>query len=77
MWDKEFISENAWLSVADLKNTEDKYVSDSKERISELGIALLQTSKRNFIFRFKLTLGRLAIAGRELYTNENSSIINN
>ena len=71
MWDKEFITENVWLSVADLKNTEDKYVSDSKERISEEGKLLCKPVKKGtLLVSFKLTLGRLAIAGRELYTNE-------
>jgi type I restriction enzyme, S subunit len=71
MWDEECITENVWLSVADLKNTEGKYVSNSKERISEEGKQLCKPVKeKTLLVSFKLTLGRLAIAGRELYTNE-------
>jgi len=71
MWDKECLTENVWLSIADLNNTEGKYISNSKERISEEGKQRCKPVKEGtLLVSFKLTLGRLAIAGRELYTNE-------
>ena len=71
LWDEDKITENVWLSVADLKNTDGKFVHDSKEYVSSEGKGFCKPVKQGtLLVSFKLTLGRLAIAGRELYTNE-------
>jgi type I restriction enzyme, S subunit len=70
-WDTEKVTENVWLSIADLNNTDGKIVSDSKEYISDEGKKLCKVVKKGtLLVSFKLTLGRLAFAGRDLYTNE-------
>jgi len=70
-WDTEKVTDNVWLSIADLNNTEDKQVYDSKEYISNEGAKLCKIVKKGTLLAsFKLTLGRLAFAGRNLYTNE-------
>lgn len=70
-WDEEKETGNVWLSIADLHNGEDRIVSDSKEYISEKGAELCRkVNKGTLMVSFKLTLGRLAYAGIDLYTNE-------
>ena len=70
-WDAQRETDNVWLSIADLLSAEDRVVVDSKEYLSDKGAAI---SKRvaagTLLVSFKLTLGRLAFAGRDLYTNE-------
>lgn len=70
-WDPDRRTENVWLSIADLQRAERKFATDSKEYLSELGAALCKPVQRGTLMvSFKLTLGRLAFAGRTLYTNE-------
>ena len=62
---------NVWLSIADLLNAEGMIISDSKEYISDDGAKLSKFVKKGTLLAsFKLTLGRLAFAGKDLYTNE-------
>lgn len=50
---------------------ENNVVSDSKEYISNQGAAICNlVRKGTLLVSFKLTLGRLAFAGRDLFTNE-------
>jgi type I restriction enzyme S subunit len=70
-WDKEKQTNNVWLSIADLLNTEGNIIFDSKEYISDKGAELSKiVEKGTLLVSFKLTLGRLAFAGKDLYTNE-------
>lgn len=70
-WDAEKQTNNVWLSIADLLNTEGKIIFDSKEYISDEGVKLSKIVKKGMLLvSFKLTLGRLAFAGKDLYTNE-------
>jgi len=70
-WDTEKHTNNVWLSIADLLNTEGNVILDSKEYISENGTELCKIVKEGTLLAsFKLTLGRLAFAGKDLYTNE-------
>jgi type I restriction enzyme S subunit len=62
---------NVWLSIADLLNAECKIVGDSKEYVSDKGAKICKlVRKGTLLVSFKLTLGRLAFAGRDLFTNE-------
>ncbi len=70
-WDEERETTNVWLSIADLLSAEDKFVVDSKEYLSDNGAAISKTVRKGtLLVSFKLTLGRLAFAGRDLFTNE-------
>ena len=70
-WDTEKETNNVWLSIRDLNNTKEKQVFDSREYISESGAKLFNFVKKGtLLVSFKLTLGRLAFAGTNLYTNE-------
>ena len=71
LWDKKRSSSNVWLSIADLNKTDRKIVHDSKEYISDKGAkGGVVIPAGTLLCSFKLTLGRLAYAGRNLYTNE-------
>jgi type I restriction enzyme, S subunit len=70
-WDDRKTSGNVWLSIADLLTAEDNIVTDSKEYLTPSGASLCKVVRRGtLLVSFKLTLGRLAFAGRDLYTNE-------
>lgn len=70
-WDDKRETNNVWLSIADLLSTEDGTVVDSKEYLSDKGAAICKrVRKGTLLVSFKLTLGRLAFAGRDLFTNE-------
>ena len=64
-----------WVSISDMKG---KVITVTKESITEMGA--LQSNckhvpKGTLLMSFKLTIGRLAFAGRALYTNEAISAI--
>lgn len=70
-WDVDKKTSNVWLSIADLLNVDGNVVSDSKEYLSDSGAKISKVvEKGTLLVSFKLTLGRLAFAGRDLYTNE-------
>lgn len=59
-----------WVSIADLRTAN---VERTKEFISDLGVAnsnVKLVPQGTVMMSFKLTIGRTAIAGRDLYTNE-------
>ncbi|RYG99298.1 MAG: restriction endonuclease subunit S [Alphaproteobacteria bacterium] len=57
-----------WLSIADLKS---KVVSESKEQITALAASMMTIiPKGTLLMSFKLSIGRLCFAGRDLFTNE-------
>lgn len=71
LWDEKRQTSNVWLSIADLANDENGFVYDSKEYLSDKGAAISRVvPKGTLLASFKLTLGRMAFAGRDLFTNE-------
>ncbi len=69
-WDTEGRTENYWVSIRDLSSRE---VVTTAERITNTGSANSNAkliSKGTVLMSFKLTIGRVAFAGRDLYTNE-------
>ncbi|NWG12384.1 MAG: restriction endonuclease subunit S [Acidobacteria bacterium] len=69
-WDIDRKTENVWVSIKDLRS---RVITETAEQISDLGIknsnAKLQPVG-TVLLSFKLTIGRVAFAGRPLYTNE-------
>lgn len=64
-----FGGKNVWVSIRDIKD--DMYISDSEKKITDLGIKkdkLLPVG--TLLFSFKLTIGKVAITTKPLYTNE-------
>lgn len=65
-----FGGDNVWVSIKDLNG---KYIDDSKEHITDEAVAtsgIKQVKEGTVIMSFKLTVGKCAIAQRDLYTNE-------
>lgn len=59
-----------WVSITDLN---DGVITYTKETISELGASASRSrllSAGTILFSFKLTIGKMGIAGKDLYTNE-------
>jgi type I restriction enzyme S subunit len=61
---------NIWVTVSELN---DNVIQDSKEHITDLGVqnsASKLIPKGTLLFSFKLSIGKMAFAGVNLYTNE-------
>lgn len=64
-----FGGKNIWVKIKDIND--EMYISDSEEKITDLGIKkgkLLPTG--TLLFSFKLSIGKVAITEKPLYTNE-------
>ncbi len=60
--------QHVWLCVADLGR---KTVFDSKEHVSDVAVSRMGLVRRGtLLMSFKLSVGRVAFAGCDLYTNE-------
>lgn len=61
-----------WVSIADLSRN-GREISETKEKITEIGAkeSNVKLLKRDtLLFSFKLSIGKVAFAGADLYTNE-------
>ncbi|MDM1065416.1 restriction endonuclease subunit S [Myroides odoratimimus] len=62
---------NKWIAIADLKG--DKVISNTKECISDIALkeAKIKVIKKGtIIYSFKLSIGKIAITGEDMYSNE-------
>jgi type I restriction enzyme S subunit len=69
-WDTAKTGRNLWASIKDLKN---RFIEDTEERITDAGVRHSNAKlvkKGTVLMSFKLTIGRVAFAGKDLYTNE-------
>jgi len=65
-----FTGDKPWAKIKDLR---DMYINDTEENITAEAAANSSVKllpKGTLLFSFKLSVGRVSIAGRELYTNE-------
>jgi type I restriction enzyme M protein len=65
-----FGGKNLWVKIKDMNQM---YIIGTKERITDKGVKESNVKllpEGTLLFSFKLTIGKVAIAGRELYTNE-------
>ncbi len=61
---------NLWVSITDMTQ---KYIIDTNEKITDKGVKISSVKKlpkNTLLFSFKLTVGKVAFAGKTLYTNE-------
>lgn len=66
-----FDGDNLWVSIADLNNQD--LITDTNEKITDEAIENSNCKlipKDSLLFSFKLSVGHLAFAGSNLYTNE-------
>ena len=69
-WDSK---DHAWVSIADLSETDGKYVKRTKEFLSDKAIAesgIKEIPKNTVIMSFKLSIGKVAITPEVMYSNE-------
>jgi type I restriction enzyme, S subunit len=60
-----------WLSIADITRCKGLEIFESKEKITSKGASLFKSVEAGtLMMSFKLSIGKLAIAGADLYTNE-------
>lgn len=67
---------NLWLQISDMKN---KYIYDTKDKITNDGINNSSVKKINIgdvLLSFKLSVGKVAIATKEMYCNEAIAFFN-
>lgn len=66
-----FGGSNIWVSIRDMEGN--ACISDSSEKLTDEGVINSNcklVKKGSLLFSFKLTVGRVAFAGTDLYTNE-------
>src|SRR5947209_6039034 len=69
-WDSGNATENFWVSIRDLNQ---RVITETAERLTDLGVKNSNAKlipADTILLSFKLTIGRVAIAGSDLYTNE-------
>jgi len=62
---------NLWVKIRDMNHQ--MYISDTDEKITDKGVKESNVKllpKDTLLFSFKLTIGKVAITAKELYTNE-------
>jgi type I restriction-modification system DNA methylase subunit len=67
---------NLWVSISELNNN---IINDTNEKITDLGVQksnVKLVKKGSILLSFKLSIGKLALAGCDLYTNEAIASIN-
>lgn len=67
---KYFKGQNLWVSISEMKGS---IITDTKEKITDLGVEKSNVKlipKGTTLLSFKLSIGKTAITGCELYTNE-------
>lgn len=72
-WDIQKSTQNIWVSIRDLSGLKDKYISDSSEYITDEGVKKSNVkliSNNTVLMSFKLSIGKVAITKKPLYTNE-------
>lgn len=68
--DSNFIGENIWANISDLRG---KIITDTVKRISDKAAkeaSMDITPKGSLLYSFKLSVGSVSFAGRDMYTNE-------
>jgi hypothetical protein len=70
-WDPKKTTDNVWLSISDMPKSIGEHIIDSKEYISDAGAKKIKLAKKGtLLLSFKLSIGRICFAGRDLRTNE-------
>lgn len=62
-----------WVKISDMTNADGMYLTETEQTITDAGIENSNVKlipKGTVLLSFKLSIGKVAIAGRDLYTNE-------
>ena len=66
-------NDNAWVSIADLSETDGKYVTRTKEFLTDKAVVesgIKKIPANTVIMSFKLSIGKVAITPVAMYSNE-------
>lgn len=66
-------SPHAWVKISDLTNSRGMCITETETMITDAGVEnsnVKLIKKGTILLSFKLSIGKVAIAGRDLYTNE-------
>ena len=70
-WDRDRVGRNVWVTIADMSASAGDVVYDSKEYITDIAARVGRVvPKGTLMMSFKLSIGKLAFAGIDLFTNE-------
>ncbi|EGQ8110448.1 TPA: restriction endonuclease subunit S [Vibrio parahaemolyticus] len=68
--DDNFVGDNLWANISDLKG---KYLDDTAKKISDVAAQVASmdiTPKGSLLYSFKLSVGAVSFANKDMYTNE-------
>lgn len=68
--DSSYVGENIWVTIGDMNQ---KYISESQNKLSDKAVEdsnITITPKGSLLFSFKLSVGKVAFAACDLFTNE-------
>lgn len=68
-----FVGKNPWVKISDISKSEGMYIDDTEEHLSDVGVENSNCKpipKDTLLLSFKLSIGKVAMAGCDLYTNE-------
>lgn len=66
-------SPHTWVKISDITNSRGMYITETEIMITDAGVEnsnVKLIKKGTILLSFKLSIGKVAIAGRDLYTNE-------
>jgi type I restriction enzyme M protein len=70
---KYYGSPNPWVKISDMTSSKGMYITETENMITDAGVEnsnVKLIKKGTVLLSFKLSIGKVAIAGRDLYTNE-------
>ncbi|MGH7782353.1 MAG: N-6 DNA methylase, partial [Candidatus Binatia bacterium] len=68
-----FIGPHPWVKISDMTKSNGMYITATEETLSDAGIANSNVKlipKDTLLLSFKLSIGKVAMTGRDVYTNE-------
>jgi restriction endonuclease S subunit len=68
-----FVGPHPWVKISDLTKTDGMYLTSTEETLSDAGVTNSNVKlipKDTLLLSFKLSIGRVAMTGQEMYTNE-------
>ena len=66
-------SPHTWVKISDMTNSRGMYITETENMLTDAGVEnsnVKLIKKGTVLLSFKLSIGKVAIAGRDLYTNE-------
>ena len=68
-----FVGPHPWVKISDITKTDGMYITTTEESLSDAGVANSNVKlipKETLLLSFKLSIGKVAMTGCDVYTNE-------